>query len=79
MLGKQVYEVTLIMRDTIKCGKDLLSLGLLIPEIELNQLPWKDSIATVLKRGKVTQDQIHTEKNLPPLYCIIHEDPTLKE
>lgn len=38
MLGKQVYEVTLIMRDTIKCGKDLLSLGLLIPEIELNQL-----------------------------------------
>ena len=50
------------MRNTIKCGKDLLSLGLLIPEIELDQLPWKDSIATVLKRGKVTQDQIHTEK-----------------
>ena len=63
MLGKQVYEATLIMRETIKCRKDFLLLGFLIAEMELGRLPWKDSITAMLKTGKAAQDQIHAERN----------------
>lgn len=64
MLGKQVYEATLIMRETIKCRKDFLSLGFLVAEMELDRLPWKDSVTAMLKTGKVAQEQIHAGKNL---------------
>ena len=67
MLGKQVYEATLIMKEAIKCGKDFLSLGFLVAAIELDRLPWKDSITSTLKTGKVAQDQIHAGKNLTSL------------
>ena len=70
MLGKQVYEATLIMKEAIKCGKDFLSLGFLVAAIELDRLSWKDSITSTLKTGKVAQDQIRAGKNLtsPLLY-----------
>lgn len=64
------------MRKIIKCGKDFLSLGLLIPEMELDWLPGKNSIAIMPKRDKVTQrcqtyiklnslDILYSMKNLP--------------
>ena len=67
MLGKQVYEATLTMKEAIKCGKDFLLLGFLIAAMELGRLPWKDSITATLKTGKVAQDQVHAGKNLTSL------------
>lgn len=64
--GCTSWETTvhMIMRETIKCGKDFLSLGLLIPEIKLDWLLWKDSITTVLKRDSDTKRTRLTQKKI---------------
>lgn len=43
------------MKEAKKCSKNFLSVGLHIPEIGLDWLPWKDSITTMLKRDKMAQ------------------------
>lgn len=69
------------MKKTIKCSKNFLSLGFLIPEIKLDWLPWKDSITSMLKRDKVahTKGPAYAEKIDLPSHYIIHEDPTSRE
>lgn len=72
------------MRETIKYSKNFLSLGLLICEIELDWLLWKDFMASMLKKGKVAQrDQIYTEnftiKKKFLSLGVYNPNPTLRE
>lgn len=62
----RVSAATLVIKKTIKCGKNFLSLGLLTPEIELDWLPGRLHYSHA-KRTKRQKGPDFCRNPLPPL------------